>query len=227
MLLLILTQTHALAWENNTKYEIKQEDLVMEFPETPPDTSKYFTVEIQRPDSSNRFDELVWRNDLSYNYRLEHKLLNIAESLYLPSEILFPPNPHGNAIKNQPNRERYVWASSKHDGVKVARSVTKSAIKYYIDKIEEFRRADSSGASNLKILRASFKYRASLTKIPKYDPQSNSYKTSYIVILYLEWEQYCGNLCALSFSRMRIVIFNEAGDIVAVYGEGPYSITMS
>ena len=44
---------------------------------------------------------------------------------------------------------------------------------------------------------------------------------AYAVVLSVDFNFYCGPLCALYFTHSRVVEFDQTGMIVGVHGDGP------
>jgi hypothetical protein len=53
------------------------------------------------------------------------------------------------------------------------------------------------------------------------------FSSAYVVELTIKWEQYCGPLCAMWINKKRIVVFNQAGQLLRVFLDGPVSVAVS
>jgi hypothetical protein len=125
------------------------------------------------------------------------------------------------------------WFYSAFDGTLIPYAITKEAVDYYSGLIDQFNKNKSDNF----FFMAEFYYSASVTFFENYQsPAENSrgepvvpkeFESVYAVELILKWEQYCGPLCAMWIDKQRIAVFNEAGELIEVFLDGPISVPVS
>lgn len=149
----------------------------------------------------------------------EEMLMRIAEATYpLASDAGREGDPGcGKALADIIGEPP--WWYSEFDGVRIPYAVTKSAVAYYLKVSEDFREG-RPGAPLLGMKSSSLAYSASITTQENYRPGEAAPRREYAVAMRLEWSQYCGPLCAMSFSKSRAVVLTAGGDILAVDGDG-------
>lgn len=127
-----------------------------------------------------------------------------------------------------------LWFYEVFDGVLIPFAITSEAISYYDDLI------DSISANNGYdfFIKANFKYRAEIEFKESYTFEgknliteeplpSVSFERVYVVAMSLEWDNYCGMECGLWISHKRIVVFDESGNLLNVFYDGPIPIAVS
>ena len=56
---------------------------------------------------------------------------------------------------------------------------------------------------------------------------SVSFVRVYVLNMSLKWENYCGSTCGLWISHRRIVVFDESGNLLNVFYDGPIPVIVS
>lgn len=161
----------------------------------------------------------------------ESLLIRQAEATYPPRDSVLaavPPQQHGGIP------EEGYWYYSSFDGVYILYTITGDAVDYYSGLIDEI----EAGARLQFLMQAELKYHAAVKFEEAYtidleDPRTkeplptHSYQRVYVVSMSLKWFQYCGPLCAMWIDHERIVIFNEGGELLAVFLDGPHPVAVS
>src|SRR5258705_13137379 len=140
----------------------------------------------------------------------EERILRIAEAVY-------PAAPGGEGVlaKTEPvNRERQGWCSS-FDRVRIPYAITKSAVAYYLDVSEEFRKKEPREPFWTNMMSSSLTYSAKLSSKESYKVGTSEFRNVFVVSMQLEWLQYCGNLCAMTFKASRNVVVRDDGTVLA------------
>jgi hypothetical protein len=119
------------------------------------------------------------------------------------------------------------------DAVYIPFAITNDAVNYYSSLIDNF----NSNKKDVFFIMADFNYSAKISFKEKYSsPSFNShnemvvsedFSSVYVVELTLNWEQYCGSLCAMWIDKKRIVVFNQFGELIKVFLDGEISVPVS
>jgi hypothetical protein len=197
---------------NLVKYSIHNSDYNLKILESEPNQDYAYNAYVFRPDTEDPI----------------YKIVNIAESLYLPKDIVLGPleylSPNEkNNRENILNVENLWWRRSCGD-INIPYSITKSAINYYVDLINTFRKNERENNGKNAWKSATFEYIIDVRRPIIFEKNGYVFKDKNrlnIVTLKLKWESYAANLNALEFKKERIVVFNDAGKVLAVFGDGP------
>ena len=112
------------------------------------------------------------------------------------------------------------WWCVDTDGIRVARSVTGDAVRYYLGLSSSLREGRPTITIPLK--RSNFTYDASVSQQESFvDETGHEHHDLFVVTLSLRWSDYCGLLCAHSFSKSRTVVVARNGSVLSVSGDGP------
>lgn len=175
-------------------------------------------------------------SERSYTKSVERIFTNdFEENLIYKAEKHYPPRDSvlkvAKSFMEIP--ESKYWYYNSFDGINIPYTITEDAVNYYSGLIDEFNK-------NKKInmfLTADFQYVAEVTFEKNFtSPAFNSigeniefqeFSSVYVVALQLKWEDYCGNLCAMWINKKRIVVFNETGELLAVFLDGEEAVAVS
>ncbi len=164
---------------------------------------------------------------------------NFESNLILSAESIYPNRDSVLAymsrfIPQSSIPDSNLWFFEEFDGVLIPFAITSDAISYYDDLI------DSLSANNgyKFFITANFEYRAEIQFKESYTFEgenpftgeplpSVSYEHVYVTTMSLKWENYCGMLCGLWISHKRIVVFDESGNLLNVFYDGPIPIMVS
>ena len=107
------------------------------------------------------------------------------------------------------------WWLDNFDETWIAFAVTAGAVDYYLGRLHDYAagRSPFGFSAPYGTDHGSFSYTARV--VPSSDPS-----TPRIVELQLQWNYWCGMLCAMGFTLTRRVFFDAAGQPVRVEGDG-------
>lgn len=174
--------------------------------------------------------ERVYTKTIERNFtnEFEKDLIEKAEAYYPPRDSVVEA---ANAYMEIPDSN--YWFYSSFDGTYIPYAITKEAVEYYSGLIDQF----NANKSDSFFFTAEFVYSASVEFHENYlSPSANSreepvipeeFESVYVVDLLLEWEQYCGPLCAMWIDKQRIAVFDESGQLLGVFLDGPISVPVS
>lgn len=148
-------------------------------------------------------------------------LLKKAEALYPKREKVWAASRDAHFKLSQSlDIKEPLWWSSSFDGVRIPYAITAGAVTYYQKLIQDFMKGDFSGSGNIKMTNASLKYTASIKQYAEWTYEKQDFKDVYVADMVLSWSQYCGNLCAMGFTKKRLVVLDKDGNVRAVFGDG-------
>jgi len=164
----------------------------------------------------------------NFSNEFEENLIEKAEAYYPPRDSVVEA-----AYSQMEIPDSNYWFYSSFDGTYIPYAITKEAVEYYSDLIDQF----NSNKSDSFFFTAEFVYSASVEFHENYQsPSANSreeaivpeeFESVYVVKLILEWEQYCGPVCAMWINKERIAVFNENSQLLDVFLDGPISVPVS
>ncbi len=182
------------------------------YEENEPEAEKSYTKSIERISSGS----------------FEAGLIETAETVYPPRQDVIQAAGTWTEVPVSG-----YWYYNSFDGVYIPYAITSDAINYYSGLIEQFNQEPEGNF----FLTADFRHQATVSFKENYQsPALNSlgeplipqeYENVYVVEMKLEWEQYCGSLCAMWIDKERIVIFNKSGGLLDIFLDGPVSVPVS
>ena len=163
-----------------------------------------------------------------YNGEKENRLLQRAEATY-PAKSVVVAAAKAKRIKlSEVERDaNFLWWLGEFDGVRTPYAITTGAVIYYRQKIREFRGGDFRATRGLKMFSASLKYVSCIEHAAKFTQGKLVFRNVYVARMELQWDQVCGNLCAMGFDRKRIVIMKADGAVLSVIGDEKGSVIVS
>ncbi|CAN5494710.1 hypothetical protein BH10ACI1_BH10ACI1_20660 [soil metagenome] len=75
--------------------------------------------------------------------------------------------------------------------------------------------------------KTSFSYLATIKYHDKFEIVGEKFENVNVVSLELSWAQYCGSLCAMGFSREKIIVFDKNNEPVAMFADIDGSVWVS
>jgi hypothetical protein len=149
----------------------------------------------------------------------EGELLNIAEAVYSPREVVLkcmrPPRPG----EKEPTEPR-LWSCGEADGTDLPYAITKSAVAYFIKHSEALRRGE---IQSRYLLKTGFSYDAGISRQDSYRVGDATFRDVYVVTMRLYWHQTCGevpDMCSMILEKSRKVILDKNGSVLATEGDG-------
>jgi hypothetical protein len=186
------------------RYILNENEVAMEYPNLAPDTTGSFTANICRDEPD---DEMSAR------------LLDIAESLYLPKSILFEVVKDDDLWRDPDPENEYLWY--RYPNRYLPYSLTKGAAIHYINELNEYRRGefDNSGTDPYEM--AHLRYYSSIRFRLIYERDGKIYRRVYVADSEMEWNSRTQYNSGTWFTKQRTVIFNSDGNVLSVLGDGP------
>ena len=192
------------------------------------DTKKDIPVNVEDPEPKRKFTKIIER--ISAN-DFEKNLIFNAESIYpICDSVIAYASPHlvENILENN------CWFFEDFDGVLIPFAITSAGIEYYDSLIDTI----TAGNKYKFMINATFEYHAEIEFKETYTFEGNnlftneplpsvSYDHVYIVSMSLKWSHYCGPVCGLWISHQRLVVFDELGNFLNVFYDGPIPIIVS
>lgn len=152
----------------------------------------------------------------------DEQLLDKAESLYknpetVETDLLGRWRDIGNSYFVLPADEPFWWSISS-DGILSTEVVTGEAVRYYLRtiallKINDGRVKDGS----TQYISASLKYESSIEKRQYFERSGKTFTNVYVANMILTWRQVCGMRCGRGFTRNKLIVMNEKGEILEMF----------
>lgn len=100
--------------------------------------------------------------------------------------------------------------------------VTAGAVVYYQKLSEQLNQnKDKIKENGFTFRYTALKYLSSIKKLEKYERSGKIFNNIYVADMTLTWSQSCGFLCGHGFTRNKIVILNENGDVLEMFLDDP------
>lgn len=160
----------------------------------------------------------------------EEKLLAKAEALYknpekVEAELLTQWGYIAQESVILPDGKPKWWSGS-FSTILATDVVTTEAVLYYYNISHAFRNNQGYVNGNLfKFLSSSLKYDASIKKMDVYERAGRSFRNVYVANMTLTWGQVCGGLCGSGFTRNKIVVMSQSGEIFEMFLDDPVNRT--
>jgi hypothetical protein len=139
----------------------------------------------------------------------------IATAAGIPLDTLKIPQ---RAAGSPPDR----WWLDAFDETWIPFAVTAGAVDYYLGRLHDY----AAGRSPFGFSATDGPDHGSLSYTARVVPSSEP-GVARIVELHLQWEYWCGMLCAMEFIHTRRVFFDAAGRAVRVGGDGRPEVVVS
>jgi hypothetical protein len=161
----------------------------------------------------------------------QEAMLRKAEAVYSsPSDMVakvfrslddWEPDGQGN----ERTRERApLWGMRGNDEIQSTQIVTARAVRYYYDLTLAVRQ-NPHLPSGFDALNTDLKYTATIKHFDhysrKHDDKEDSFENVYVADLTLKWGFGCGGLCGMGFTRNKLVVLNDKGEVIAMYLDAP------
>ena len=186
---------------SNRDWLIFEPDLKINLPQTS-DVAGNYKVEINRS-SSNALEagllakaEAVYGNQDRFIGLISRDPLSWADDL--PEQVA-PP-----------------WGARGNDNVEVAEVITASAVRYYYD-LSLSSREHRAFRAVFPMSSTGLKYTAAIKHYDKYEHSGKKFDNVYVADLNLEWSSICGGLCGIGFTRNKLVVFDNQGEVLALF----------
>ncbi len=154
-----------------------------------------------------------------YQNGFQHRLITIAENAKPTVETINRlVAKSGGRLSHQDFESKWWWGSSE-DRIKSPIYLNIDVVRYYRKMSARFRRGDFSDANGVKMLSSSLIYSAVVSPHDSVTIEGTRFPRGFTVDMNFAWSEYCGPICALSFKVSRKVIFDEQGEILAIFGD--------
>jgi|GEM_PF-747057 len=192
-------------------------------------SKKDFSTEPEEPEILQKYTKSIERiagNDF------ERNLIFNAEAIYPNRDSVFAYMSRYIPPSSIPDSN--LWFYEVFDNVLIPFAITSHTISYYNDFIDSL---SVNNGYNF-FIKANFEYSADIEFKESYTFEgknlfteeplpSVTFERVYVVNMSLKWEDYCGELCALWISHKRIVVFDESGNLLNIFYDGPIPIAVS
>jgi len=191
------------------EYYFDYSSSLSDLPDTVVDTSGSYTIIIERNTNRAFHEEIIAK----------------AEACFPPEYQIIDPQDRDKL--NIPSGESLWWGGS-FDGVRIPFAITGSAVEYYTRLIQLYKEGKFEEAGTIENISASFTYKVSVTHYNGFVYDNHNYGRVHVVQQELSWSNYCGMLCALWFTRERLIIFDAKDSaLLGVIGDGHGRIVVS
>ena len=175
-------------------------------------------------DTIGDFTFRIFRDHYHWSDR-HHRLVEKAESLFPPSDSIMSLQNYN--VDEIPANESLWWYST-FDGVRIPYAITWEAVEYYLTLLDYYEEGLFEEAGTIDVSRADFNYETTVTQYDSFQILNYSFGRVYVVTQLLEWDSYCGPLCALFLTARRSVIIDfETEQVLGVFGDGPCLVMVS
>ncbi|HEX8567835.1 MAG TPA: hypothetical protein VF648_19500 [Pyrinomonadaceae bacterium] len=183
-----------------------------------PDLEKRIPI-VSDKDDSHKIE--IVRN---FNSPSEDKLLSKAEAVYRnPQELSKELNGGWRYLSerdNLPEGEPKWWAGYS-DTILSAEIVTTGAVLYYFNISKKLQKNPKLNDPGFTFSRTELKYDSSIKKFDKFERSGKVFNNVYVADLNLTWAQVCGGLCGHGFTRNKVVVLGEKGNILEMFLDAP------
>ena len=153
----------------------------------------------------------------------EERLLRLAEAAF---PIHVDRRARAPAELHLPKQKGLEWSRGGFDDVPIADVVCSRAVRHYWDVCIGYR-TNSQFIPGRSFNSTRLAYTAALLRIEHYSHGGDTYRDVYVAELSLSWLQSCGELCGMCFRRVKEVVLNSRGDVLAVYVDHPTNNMMT
>jgi hypothetical protein len=114
------------------------------------------------------------------------------------------------------------WGEGGNDSIPTTTVVTTSAVLYYYNTSLSMRKNSGKIPDNgFTFINSNLKYDAVIKRNDIFERGGKEFENVYIANMTLTWGQMCGSLCGAGFTRNKIVVLNEKGDILGLFLDDP------
>jgi hypothetical protein len=194
-----------LAPDGNAPWLVYEPDEKINLPETPLSDGR-FKVEISRVSSNPN----------------EEKMLRTAEAVYLgPSNMVAQVCRSFQYWAQQPlGWMEPIWGMLGNDNIEQTSVVTAKAVRYYYD-LSLAERVDPRLPTGFTAENSELEYKASIQHFEQYSHSGHDFTNVNVANLTLQWSFSCGGLCGMGFTRNKLVVLDDAGNVVALFLDAP------
>lgn len=190
-----------LAPDQNAAWYVYEPDMNIDLPRTSEKEGPY-KVEISR----------------SFGDAKEEAMLRKAEAVYSsPSKMVEDVFRHlGYWAQENPKEMAPMWGIRGNDDIQATNVVTARAVRYYYD-LTLAARHDPHLPTGLTAEYTNLRYDAVIKHFDQYAHNKDSFENVYVADLTLKWSFNCGMLCGMGFTRNKLVVLDDQGNVIAMY----------
>ncbi len=203
-LLLMDCETNLTSLDELDGYYFNFNVLEQALPDALIDTSTVFRINLER----------------SVLYPNERRLIEKAEAFFPPESVF------ENQDDYNPNGEPRWWYGD-FDGIRIPYAITGSSVDYYVSLIRYFQKGEFDAAGTIRMQSASVTYTSAAKHYDSFIFGNERFTDVYVVSQELKWKNYCGILCALWFTKTRMIVFDSNENVIAVFGDGSTIVIVS
>ncbi len=153
------------------------------------------------------------------------ELINIAENAYpARTDVIKAIEKAHFKLGGVPEDEKLWWYSS-FDKVRLPYAITAEAIEYYRNPFKPSYLSPPEKPWPAK--KYSFTYTAEVEFKRRYENEARKFSNVYVVKMQLSLSAYWGPLAALGFYKDRVVVIDERGKVLAIFGDGRTSAVVA
>jgi hypothetical protein len=182
---------------------------------------------IQLPPTSEKEGPYKMEISRSFGDAKEEAMLRKAEAVYSsPSKMVadvfrslddWEPDGQGN----ERTREMApLWGMRGNDEIESTQIVTARAVRYYYD-LTLVVRQNPHLPSGFNAVNTDLKYTAAIKHLDHYSHNKDHFENVYVADLTLKWGFGCSGLCGMGFTRNKLVVLDDKGEVIAMYLDAP------
>jgi hypothetical protein len=122
----------------------------------------------------------------------------------------------GYWAQENPEEMAPMWGMRVNDNIQSTDVVTARAVRYYYD-LTLAARHDPHLPSGLNAVSTNLQYEAVIKHFEQYAHNKDTFENVYVVDLTLKWGFTCGPLCGMGFTRNKLVVLDNEGNVVVMY----------
>lgn len=186
---------------------------------------------IQLPQTSEKKGPYKIEISRSFGGSKEEGMLREAEAVYSsPSKMVedvfrFLDDREPDGKGNERTREMApLWGMRGNDEIESTQIVTARAVRYYYDLTLAVRH-NPHLPSGFDAVNTDLKYTAAIKHFDHYSHNHNHkedrFENVYVADLTPKWGFGCGVLCGMGFTRNKLVVLGDKGEVIAMYLDAP------
>ncbi len=171
---------------------------------------------IERVESDGDFTLSIHRK---YEDALGARLLNIAEAVYPPRDLLVGRAIQQGAEIGSDSAGTSLWWAEGLGVSRVPYAVTAGALEHYAGITDRFRAHNFRSVSDPNLFWTDLRYEASIQFHDHYYKQDSTLTNVYVAELSLAWSYDDGTFVPVSLAH-RVVVLSRDGSVLSVAGDG-------
>lgn len=180
-------------------------------------------LHIEIPQTSQNEGAIQVEISRSFGDANEESMLKKAEAVYSsPSKMIEEVLKHVTYLAQDapPKEMAPLWGMRGNDSIQETSVLTTRAVRYYYD-LAMAAKINPHLPTGFTALHIGLKYDATIKHQDQYSHNKETFTNVYLVDLTLKWSFTCGGLCGMGFTRNKLVVLDNNGNIVAMYLDAP------